>query len=337
MPRFHPSPDTFLVEEIPAYLPSGAGGHTFVWIEKRGITTLDAVGELARRLGLSPRDLGYAGMKDRHSTARQWLSLPGVTPEAALAGESGESGGGGVRVLRAERHGHKLRVGHVAANRFEVVVGDVDGAAGLAALGEGLARVAAAGLPNRYGEQRFGAAADNAARGLALLRGERRERDRRLRRLLLSATQAAVFNEVLALRRAEGSLATVLAGDVLQRRDSGGVFVTTEPDLDQRRLDAGELVITGPMPGGWAREPPPGTPARAIEERALAAVGVSGAAFAALGKDLPGTRRPLLTTVTLGTPPAEPGPDAGAARLRFTLPAGSYATVLLAEIGVTIG
>ena len=336
MARFSPSPETFFVEEIPAYLPSGTGEHTFLFIEKRLLTTFDAVNDLARRLGVPPRDIGYAGMKDRHATTRQWLSVPRVAPEIALA-----AGDDSLRILRAERHGNKLRTGHLRGNRFEVVVaalaGDGDAAALVVTFAARLAELSARGLPNRYGDQRFGRNADNAARGIALLRGEQRERDHRRRRLLLSAAQSAVFNEVLALRAAQDLLSRVVPGDVLQKTDTGGVFVTEDPETDQRRLDAGELVVTGPMPGGWAREPPPDTQARAIEDQALGIVGATRAEFAAVGRDLPGTRRPLLVPVTLGTEAVVADPEApGTIRLRFELPAGTYATVLLEALGVTV-
>lgn len=200
-----------------------------------------------------------------------------------------------------------------------------------------LSDIARDGLPNRYGDQRFGVLADNTRRGLAILRGEQRERDHRRRRLLLSAVQSAVFNQVLDLRQASGQLRRVLTGDVLQKLDSGGVFVSDDPVSDQARLDAGELVVTGPMPGGWAREPPPATEARAVEDRALAHVGVSRDELAAVGRDLPGTRRPLLVPVTLESPAALPVPgEPHALRLRFQLPAGTYATVLIQALGVTV-
>lgn len=80
MARFVSSPETFFVEEIPAYLPTGEGDHTYVWIEKRNLTTLDAINRLARVLGVENSDVGYAGMKDRRATTRQWLSLPGWIP-----------------------------------------------------------------------------------------------------------------------------------------------------------------------------------------------------------------------------------------------------------------
>jgi len=327
--RFVSSPDTFVVEELPAYLPSGSGEHTFLWIEKRAMTTWDAVNALGRRLGVDARDIGCAGLKDKHAVTRQWLSVPRVAPEAALA-----AGDEHIRVLQAIPHGNKLRTGHLRGNRFEVVLTDlVPGEA--PRLAQRLAALGRDGLPNRYGDQRFGRDGDNVARGIALLRGQRRERDARRRRLWLSAVQSAVFNEVLRAREASGQLRQVLAGDVLQKVGSGGVFVTDDPVFDHTRLDAGEIVTTGPMPGGWAKEPPPGTAARALEDAALAAVGVTREDFASAGRDLPGTRRPLLVPVTLPDHMSPPT-DAASLRIAFELPAGTYATVLIEELGVTI-
>ena len=330
MLKFTPSPETFVVEEIAAYEPAGAGEHTFLWIEKRGLTTMDAVRRLARLLGVDARDVGYAGLKDRSAVTRQWVSIPRVDPERArLIAEPD------LAVLQASRHGNKLRTGHLRGNRFEIVV--VLAASDEAALRARLESLAAGGVPNRFGEQRFGAAGDNAAVGLAILRGERRERDHRLRKLLLSAAQSAVFNRALELRAA-GGLRSVLAGDVLQKVASGGLFITEDVAVDQARVDAGELAITGPMPGGREKEPPPGTPARAVEDQALADVGATREDFERAGRDLPGARRPFLVPLTLGDPPVQPdpapvGPEEVALRLRFSLPAGSYATVVVAALG----
>ena len=331
MARFVPTPETFEVEEIPAYHPSGEGEHLFVWIEKRDLTTPEAEKRLGRSLGVEGRDIGHAGMKDRHATTRQYLSLPRVDAERALAFEDGE---GKLRVLQAARHGNKLRMGHLEGNLFQVVLED---------LGEGesdvieqrLRLLGETGLPNRFGEQRFGAAGDNVERALALLRGQLRERDRRRRFFLLSALQSAVFNRVMELRQERGGLSHLLPGDVLQKRASGGLFVCEDPAVDGPRVLAREVVITGPMPGNKEREPPEGSPARALEDEALAAVGVTRQELAALGRDLPGARRPLVVHVDLGNPAAEAaGP--GRLRLRFSLPAGSYATVVVQALGVVM-
>jgi len=341
---FVPSPETFVVEEIAAYAPVGEGEHTFIWIEKRGLTTIDAVRQLAARLDVDVRDVGYAGLKDRNAVTRQWVSVPRVDPARAL-----QASDGALVVLEAVRHGNKLRTGHLRGNRFELVV-NVPGDDGARALEDLTARVlalAAAGVPNRFGDQRFGAAGDNASVGLALLRGERRERNHRLRKLLLSAAQSAVFNRALELRAAAaGGLGGVRAGDVLRKVATGGLFVTEDVAVDQARVDAGELVITGPLPGGREVEPPPDTPARALEDEALASTGATREDFARAGRDLPGARRSLLVPLTLGEPPVQLEParasqPAGGGttslrpislRLRFSLPAGSYATVVVGAL-----
>jgi len=328
--RFISTPETFLVEELPAYLPAGEGPHTFVWIEKRGLTTLDAVGRLARALGVQARDVGYAGMKDRNATTRQWLSVPAIEPSLAAAVELD-----GLRVLEARCHRNKLRVGHLRGNRFEVVLCEI-GAGEIDGLRAQLAQIAHSGLPNRYGRQRFGSAGDNLQVGLEILRGTRRERDFRRRKLLLSAVQSAVFNRVLDLRAGSGGLCLVRLGDVLQKTETGGSFVCEEPERDQARVDAGELVPTAPLPGSRGMEPPAGSPARALEDQAVVDVGLGPTELAQAGRDLPGARRPVVTPVTLGEPPIQEDVNT-TARLRFSLPAGSYATVLLEALGVVTG
>jgi tRNA pseudouridine13 synthase len=321
-----------VVEEIPAYTPSGEGAHTFLWIEKRGLSTFDAIARLAASFQISARDVGHAGLKDRHALTRQWLSVPGeVTPERALA----FVGTPELTVLEASRHQNKLRIGHLRGNRFEVVLTGAATDDELAALRERFGAAVAKGVPNRYGPQRFGASRDNAAVGLALIRGERRERDRKKRGLMLSSLQSAVFNRALELRLAAGPLSQVLLGDVLQKSGSGGLFASSDPTVDQPRVDSGELATTGPLPGGREIEPPPETPARALEDQAITDVGATREDFTRAGRDLPGARRPLLLKLTAAEPLSEdPGSsaEARAVRLRFTLPAGGYATVVVAAL-----
>lgn len=351
MLSFTPTSDTFVVEEVPAYLPSGQGEHTYLWIEKIDLTTFEAVRRIARACDVDARDVGYAGMKDRHATTRQWLSIPRLEPERALA-----LAVDGVRVLDARRHGNKLRTGHLKGNRFEVVFTGADAGEGdERAVGERLETLAREGLANRYGDQRFGATGENAAQGLAILRGEQRERDHRRRRLLLSAAQSAVFNRYLELRaesagselglpsgvdrgrvrepfegsRISAGLRRVRAGDVLQKTASGGLFVCTDVAIDQARVDAGEIVPTGPMPGTRVMDPPPDSEAGQLEQRALDATGATRDDFARAGRDLPGARRPVLVNLELGSPAITAEPARGALRVRFGLPAGSYATVAI--------
>jgi tRNA pseudouridine13 synthase len=315
----------FEVEEIPAYPPAGEGAHVFAWIEKRGLTTIQAVRALARAVGVNERDVGAAGMKDRHAVTRQHLSFPPpVTPEALLASRVE-----GVTVLSAVRHPHKLRTGHLRGNRFRLAVRGLalpaDEAAERAA--RVLARLAEPpGSPNWYGEQRFGAAGDNAAAGRALLAGARRRG--REARLLVSAYQSELFNRYLARRIDDGLYRQVVAGDLLMVA-SGAVFATSDPAGDQARLARGEVTPTGPMFGHSMRAPAPGSPAAGREEAILAEEGITSADFKPLGALAPGTRRAIAIAIG-GASVAAIAPDA--IQVSFELPAGAYATAVMREI-----
>lgn len=322
-------PEDFRVEEIPAYAPAGEGDHVFAWIEKRELTTPAAVDGLARALGVRPQDIGWAGMKDRHAVTLQWLSLPPpCTPEAVRAASVP-----GVIVHQAVRHRHKLRTGHLRGNRFTVRVRDTEVAAEDAAARarDVLARLARApGSPNWYGAQRFGADGDNAEQGRALLLGERGRKGRgRQARFLISALQSALFNEWLRQRVLDGLFDRVIEGDILQKPDSGGIFATTEPAVDQARLEAGEIVPTGPMFGHSMRCPAPGSEADAREQRVLAAQELTLESFRRAGHLGAGTRRALAVAVD-ATEVAVAGERA--IELSFALPSGAYATALLREV-----
>jgi tRNA pseudouridine13 synthase len=312
------APEDFLVEELPLYAPADEGGHTFVRVEKRLRTTEEVARALARAAGVRPSEVGYAGRKDRVAVASQWLSVPGLDPAAALA-----LSGPGFRVLEARRHRHKLRTGQLRANRFRIVVRDLAPAA-LEGLAERAAELERRGLPNRFGEQRFGAGGANAERARALLAGEGRwPRDRREARFLLSSLQAAVFNEVLARRPLP--LDAVEVGDLAVVCASGGLFAVEDAAREQPRAERFEISATGPVFGTRMPEPA-GAPAER-ERAAAAAHGVDLGGFRPPpGLRARGARRPLrVRPEGLRCEPAGPG----AVALAFELPAGSYATQLV--------
>jgi tRNA pseudouridine13 synthase len=249
---------------------------------------------------------------------RQYLCLPARAGEPAIATFSLP----GVTVLRWARHRNKLKTGHLTGNRFELALRGVTDRGALAA---GLAELGARGVPNYYGEQRFGASGTNAERGKALLLAGGRHRDRFERKLLLSAYQSALFNRVLARRLAEGWVGRALRGDVLKKHETHGEFVCAEPEVDQPRVDRFEISPTGPMYGPQMSRPE-GVPAD-LEAAVLADEGLTLEAFAAGGDETQGTRRFLRVPVTIEHTSA---PDAD--RLTFTLPKGSYATIVLREL-----
>ncbi len=163
------SPDDFLVEEIPSYLPCGTGEHCYLTIEKRGITTLEAISRIADALKVPERDIGYAGMKDAVGITRQSISIQWLAPSRALALELD-----GVRVVSAERHSNKLKVGHLKGNSFRAVIRGVSGGASLLVPAI-LAVLGKRGVPNYFGYQRYGAQGNSHLIGSAMLRREWRD------------------------------------------------------------------------------------------------------------------------------------------------------------------
>ncbi len=157
------SPEDFFVEELPLYPCSGQGEHLFIQIEKSGRTTHEVLRQLARLLRIPEREIGYAGLKDARAVTRQWLSLPAKT-EAILAALQNLP----CTILQSNRHGNKLRLGHLAGNRFRLRIRQpaADALPGARAI---LARLTAAGVPNRFGEQRYGSLGNSHILGRLLL------------------------------------------------------------------------------------------------------------------------------------------------------------------------
>ncbi len=341
--RLKTAPEDFLVEEIPAYEPSGSGEHLFLWIEKRDLSGEQLLRQLGRALQISPGDIGSAGLKDRFAVTRQWVSVPART-EPQLSTLASDQ----FHILRSIRHGNKLRTGHLKGNRFSILVRSVspvsgDGIAGIPPsptagfeamdiAGQMAARLQARGFPNYYGDQRFGQDGETLSLGFDLLAGRKTPRDipysRRkfLLRLSLSAAQSELFNRVLAERLRDQLLDTVLAGDVMEVTASGGKFLAEDPAVEQARCDAAETVITGPMFGPKMKQPA-GIPAER-EARILAETGLAIDQFGGFGDLMSGTRRPLVIRPGDLRVAAEPE----GLRFDFTLPPGVYATTLFREI-----
>lgn len=157
------SPEDFIVEEIPSYLPCGSGEHCYLVIEKRGITTLEAIRRIAQVLKIPERDIGYAGMKDAVGITRQTVSAQRITPEKALSLDLD-----GITVVSAELHSNKLKIGHLKGNRFRVTIRGVDGNAAQSIPGI-LDILKKRGVPNYFGYQRYGAQGNSHLIGAAML------------------------------------------------------------------------------------------------------------------------------------------------------------------------
>ncbi len=319
MPWLRNAPEDFRVDELPLYDAAGEGGHTFVRVEKRERTTEQVARDLARAAGVAARDVGYAGRKDRIAVATQWFSVPGLECAAAL-----RLALPGARVLEAAAHPHKLRTGHLRGNRFRILVRGVEAAACDEAERR-LERLVRRGMPNRFGAQRFGRDGDNADLGARVLRGETAPRDRRAARFAVSALQAEVFNTLLAERVA--ALDRIELGDVAVVHRSGGLFVVEDALREAPRAEAFEISATGPIFGTRVRQPSGAVAAR--ERAALEARGIDLENLRPpRGIRLRGARRALrVQPAAVGVERVSEG-----LRLDFTLPPGSYATVLVAEL-----
>jgi tRNA pseudouridine13 synthase len=344
------APEDFVVEEIPAYTPSGRGEHLFITFRKRGLTTTEAVRRIAEVLEVDPRSAGFAGMKDRHAITTQTASFAFPLARSAEAAAA-RLAVPGIEVLGAARHDHKLKPGHLAGNRFIILLRDIEEPQ-VEVVRAGLETLGRIGVPNAFGAQRFGRDGDNPARALDWLAGRARgPHDRREQRLLFSALQSLLFNRVLERRIAAESWASVLPGDIAKKRDTGGLFTVPleGPELDsaRARAEAGAISATGPMFGAKMRWPE-GEPA-AIEREILAAstLGEPGR-LEGLQKFGEGTRRPLRLEVSelaislLDVTRTNPEDRAvGSQELadrtlrrrgivaRFVLPKGGYATTVL--------
>ncbi len=316
--------DDFQVEEILGFEPEGGGEHVYLWIEKAALNTDQVAGQLARHAGVGRHAVSYAGMKDRRALTRQWFSvhLPGESAGdwQALASER-------LSVLAVTRHRKKLRRGVHRGNRFALRLRSPTGDG--AAWQQRAARIARAGVPNYFGEQRFGHDGNNLTQAQRWFRGEMAP-GRHQRGLYLSAVRAHLFNTVLAERVMQGRWGEALPGDLLMLDGSRSVFAARDDDADiGRRLDSGDVHPTGPLPGRPGKLEPGGA-AAALEADVLAR-------FPQLlegleSRNLQAERRSLRVIPTDLAVEWRDGAGEPVVELRFTLPRGCFATAVVREL-----
>jgi tRNA pseudouridine13 synthase len=316
--RIRSSCQDFQVTELLGFEPQGDGEHDFLWIEKEGQNTIWVAGLLAKFAGLREPDVGFAGRKDRHAVTRQWFSVRrpgGVKPD--WNGFRAE----GVRILEVTRHGRKLKRGAHRGNRFRIVLRDLVDPVSVAAK---LAMIRAQGVPNYFGEQRFGRDGGNLRLAEKLF--ARRRLSRSQRSMALSAARSYLFNLVLERRVSDGTWNRLLPGDLANLDGSGSVFpVDTVDDELAVRADQLDLHPTGPLWGsGQSRAS--GDVARLeqsiIERHAELASGLES-------QRVEQSRRALRVRASDLTWQA---PDERTLSVEFTLGLGAFATALLREV-----
>jgi tRNA pseudouridine13 synthase len=319
--RMRVTADDFQVDEVLGFEPDGDGEHLLVHLRKRDTNTTWLASRLARLAGVPARDVSYAGLKDRHAVTTQWFSL-------RLAGRPEPDwsalDAGPVEVLGVHRHRRKLRRGALRGNRFRILLRDVN--ADRAALETRLQQLRSAGMPNYFGEQRFGHDYQNLTRFDELFGSRRQRIDRQLRGLLISAVRSQLFNEVLARRIGQGSWSTPLVGDyfMLDGSRSGFPDDSDDPNLAERCRQQ-DIHPTGPL---WGRGmPQAGGETVRLEHEVLAPFGEWRERLEHVG--LSQERRPLRVRLDDLQWRFE---DDTTLQLDFFLPAGTFATVLLREL-----
>lgn len=232
----------FQVDEILSFQPSGEGEHLFLQVKKIDSNTDWVARQLQKQSGLTSRDIGYAGKKDRHSVSTQWFSLHLPGKEIELSDLAGE----GYQIVAAIRHNKKLRRGSLLENKFEIIIRNLTGS-----IDETLIeKVRQVGIPNYFGKQRFGIGASNLNKADELLKGSIKIKNRNKRGLIISSARSFLFNLQLAQRVAENSWLQTVKGDCLMLAGTQSFFnVDDISTQDNARLQEGDLHICGWLPG----------------------------------------------------------------------------------------
>ena len=319
------TPEDFQVDEDLGFAPDGEGEHLWLWVEKRGVNTDQVARQLAKLAGVRQVDVSYAGLKDRHAVTRQWYSLH--VPKGAME-QAAHWHDPQWRVLQLARARRKIRRGSLHGNRFVITLREVRG--DKQAIEARLGEIAVRGVPNYFGEQRFGH--DNIARAEAMARGELRVADRHLRGIYLSGLRSALFNAVLARRVNDENWDKVLDGEALNLNGSRSFFVADDIDaVILNRLATGDIHPSGPL---WGRGEPPSRGGALVLEQAVIATCPELWRQACSDAGMEQERRPLRLAVQ-GL--QWQWCDDALLRLEFALPAGAYATALIREVADTRG
>jgi tRNA pseudouridine13 synthase len=337
--HFKQTPRDFVVEEIPLYEFSGEGEHLILQVRKKNLTTNEMVGQFARYLGIKNKEIGYAGLKDKNAMTVQYISLH-KKYEEALKNFNFE----GIKILSKTYHNNKIRIGHLKGNRFYIKLKKVN-PTNAAKIDEALKNIDTFGMPNFFGYQRFGKDGDNHILGEKIAKGEARERNPRVKRLLVNAYQSHLFNLWLSRRLEINTLVNsfkveevenllnmpnaevkkmkaqthpfkLISGDVMEHYPHGRLFDFEGDAEDLKRFNERNISPTGLLCGNKVRLATQN--ARGIEKEYDDTINADGA------------RRYAWVFPT----EIEGRFDKQEAQyeMNFTLPKGSYATVLIEEI-----
>ncbi|MFQ0994448.1 tRNA pseudouridine(13) synthase TruD [Gilliamella sp. BG2] len=237
--------EDFNVTEDLGFELTGEGEHVLVFLQKRDCNTIFVAEQLAKYVGISTKLVSYAGLKDRQAVTEQWFSLhmPGQqTPDFSAFNLAG------CKILKVTRHNKKLKIGALKGNYFKIILKSLNSQSEIESK---LALIKQHGVPNYFGEQRFGRDENNITQAIKWANGEISVKDRKKRSFYLSAARSAIFNNIVSQRITQSLHQTVLNGDILQLAHRGSWFIAQADELVQlqMRLEQGEINITAPMVG----------------------------------------------------------------------------------------
>jgi tRNA pseudouridine13 synthase len=314
------APEDFLVREWLGFEADGEGDHFLLKVRKRGANTHWVAKQLGKLANVHPRDIGYAGLKDRNAVTEQSFSVPG---RSAVGGAWQGVTGDGFEVIDAQRHRRKLKRGALKGNDFEIVIRNFTGEA--AAIEQRIEAIATRGVPNYFGPQRFGHEQSNLRRAIGMFSGELRIEDRFERGFALSAARAAIFNVALARRVKSGTWDRLIEGDIANLDGSNSIFVPEAiDDVLTERCAQLDIHPTGPLWGRGDLATTGETRSTEAEVAAQCANLCEGLTRASLDQE----RRPLRIRVQQLMHTLE----GNVLTLRFRLGRGAFATTVLHEL-----
>ena len=344
--RFKQSAADFQVDELLEVELSGEGEHLWLLIKKTGMNTSFVADQLAKWAKIPSRDVGYSGLKDRQAVTTQWFSLripkselPSTSfDEFMMANLSSELES--VQVLEQAWHSKKLNRGTHKANHFKIHLRDIqvgdDTNIDTTKIDAALNIMATNGVPNYFGEQRFGRQGNNIASALEWFeqgtingRKPHPKKSRDLQSLLLSSARSAIFNQILSARVEQGNWDKALEGDVFNLNGSGSVFTVEQKDQEiQDRLASGDIHPTAPLWG--IKNDKVDAAAKALEQQVVEQNPI-------LQRLAQGLEKKELKTMRRATrlPVSNLSwswPDEQSLLLQFTLPTGTFATSVLSAL-----
>jgi tRNA pseudouridine13 synthase len=336
--HFRQNARDFVVDEIPLYEFSGVGEHLVLHIRKKNMSTWEMIDRIANHLGIKARDIGYAGLKDKNAMTKQYISIM-KKYEEKLESFSHDN----IKILDKVVHNNKIKTGHLKGNRFFIRFKKVNPIAAKKISGV-LQNIKKHGMPNYFGYQRFGEQGDNYKRGKDILDGKVKEKNVKLKRLLINSYQSHLFNLWLSRRIEISTLISnfsanevsdmlnmpldtikklqkqehpfkLLRGDLMMHYPYGKVF-TSEDEIDIERFNKRDISITGMLAGNRVKHAV--DDAHIVEKEYSENLNIDGARRYAwvFPEDLEWEYKE----------------EDAWLELHFTLPKGSYATVLVEEI-----